>query len=368
MLALVLLFCPPVDVVTLEPETGPRVTFKECYSAIRPAKRPDGVTKAPDGGTTWFVFPWGEGEAVVAAGLNAVWPDRDGDGDLTEEEAVPCKFSYGEPVEFTMKLKMPSRTIEARLQARFASASEMRLTNLTRMSGKVQVGGKEMAVSLTDYMVNGRYDDVYTTKTAEYWLCDHAHFDVNRDGKFRDRIPPMGEDFSLARGYVLEDAAHDFEVLDRGERIRFVKLEKPLVSVKVNVPEFSIALVSDEFGSCHLDGKDGTAKLPAGRYRLDYYDYTWKGAQVDGYWHKEDGVPFLEIKEGVEFALTGKLRYTLEHEPNPEGGLLAWTICFGPNGERVELTPEGADGNIEPIVSIETPEGKELFSVSSHWC
>jgi hypothetical protein len=349
------------EAVRLVPDTGPRVTFKKCYREIAGSdQRPDQVRQAPAGATRWYSFPWGDGTAVIAAAGSTLWPDRDGDGDLREE--TPIRGSG----QTTMMLALPSGPIETTLQIDVVGGG-IRLTNLTRMSGTVGIGGKQVAVSLDDYLCNGRYDDYRTTKTAEYWLCDHVHFDLDGDGTFKNRIPPVGEDYTLARGFVFGNTVFSLEVLRRGEAIRFERSARKLAKVHVNVPAFSVALVSDEFGACHLNGKDGTAMLPDGRYRLDYCSYVRGSHTYRGLWWKEDGEPWIGIVDGMKFGLAGKLRYELYHEPNGKGGLNLWSICYGPHNERVMLWSDSRN-SIEPKIWVESMAGDPLWSIVSHYC
>ncbi len=353
------------DEIRLEPETGPAVTFKECYREIaRTAKKPERVVKAPAGATGWFELEWGGGRLLVAAGADRIWPDRDLDGDLAEEEPIRTSFDWSKPAAFDVPLQLEERTFQARLEVRFSSRDGMRLTNLTRMSGKVKLDGREMAVSLTDYLANGRYDDLYTTKTAEYWLCDHAHLDVDGDGKFRDRIPPGGEDFSLARAYVVGGAVYGFEVLGRGERLRWSRRDTKLAAVRVDVADYEVSFVSDEYGACALSPRQ---RLPEGTYRFSYHHFLFEGARVDGYWWKDDGERTFEAKDGAELKLKGALRYEAFGEW-AKGTLAFWTICFGPNGERVEVTPKRANDNVHPKLRVLTERGEELAAKESNYC
>ena len=369
MLTLALLLCTAQDPITLEPETGPAVTFKDNYDGAKAvADRPARIKSTPKGVVRWFSFPWGDGTAVIGASAKQLWADTNGDGDLDDEKPVAYATGYdGKAATVVMKLKLVNRTIDATLQFRFYEATEMRVTNLTRMSGKVTVGGREMAVSLCDYLVNGRYDDYRTTATKEYWLCDHVHLDVDGDGKFKNSIPPRGEDFSLAHAFVIGDAVYGFEVVDHGEKLKFTKRDTKLVTVKANVPEYSIALVSDDYGCPTLDGKDGLSKIPAGTYRWDYYTYKVKDDRVSGYFHRDDPVRTLEIKEGLEITLRAPLKYEIFDE-RVRGALVLWTIAYGPNGERVEIWPGKGGTNLEPTLRILTEKGAELWSKESHYC
>jgi hypothetical protein len=355
-------------VYQLEPETGPFVGFKESYREVEAApERPASVQKAPEGKLRYYVFPWGNGDATVALSDTQIVPDSDGDGDLAEEVPIPRPESY-EPVTFILRIPLAARTIEARLQLRAMSDGPVRLTNLTRMSGKVPIGGRLVAISLNDYLTNGRYDDYYTTSTKEYWLCDHVHLDLDSDGKFKDRIPPTGEDFSLAHAYFLSGTVYSLEVLDRGERLRFGPRETRLATVSVNAPEFQVAFVSDEYGACHMTGKEGAARLPEGRYQLDYSSFKVADYRVDGYWKKEDGLRWLDVTDGLQLGLKGPLRYELYVEPKPDGSYALSTSAFGPNGERVELYPPSGGRNVHPTIRVATEKGEELFSVASNYC
>jgi hypothetical protein len=243
-----------------------------------------------------------------------------------------------------------------------------RLTNLTRMSGTVYVAGKPVRVSLADHFLNGRYDDYYTTKVVDYWLTDHAHFDLDCDGTFKAKLAPMGEEFYLARAYVLRDAVYGFEVLKGGAELRFQKRDVRLAAVKVNVETFKIWFTHDEYGLCFMSGDRGVGKMPEGDYRLDFYDYSWKGAEVDGnVWEKEDPVQAIKIRDGMEFPLQGPMRYELFSERKADGSWDLWTICYGPHGERVEITPRGESDNIEPTLEVMSGS-KQLFSKKSHYC
>ncbi len=370
MVTLLLALALQDDVFPLEPETGPFVGFKECYQEFAlTAERPPSVTKAPEGKLSYLVFPWGEGKAVVAIGDGKLWPDRDGDGDLAEETPIAHRADWSNPTLFPLSLTLGKKTIEARIQMRTPDGGSARLTNLTRMSGEIPVGGRTIQVSLTDFLVNGRYDDYYTTNTLEYWLCDHVQIDLDGDGEFKDRIPPKGEDYSMARAFILGEAVYGFEVLDRGERLRFQKRDTKLVSVQANVPEFEIDLLSDEYGSVRRACANGTLRIPAGSYQFVGYDYRLEGYWVDGLAWKSDGIQKFEIQDGLELTLKGEMRYELFDERQKDGSYRLWTICFGPNGERVEIAPPGArNDNFTPILRVATEKGEELWSVRSNYC
>lgn len=372
MMIFLLLLCLQDGTVELKPETGPLPVFKGPFTDVAIiADRPADVTDAPEGDVEWSVFDWAGKKAIVAVGKDQVWADRDLDGDLAEEVPVKYRLGYGDEDAAVFELDLPlgGRTHTAKLELQMWEKGSGRLKNLTRMSGKVQIAGQEVAVSITDYHVNGRYDDVLTTATPKYWMCDHIHIDVDRNGKFTDRIPPKGEDYSLARAFVLGGAVYGCEVLDGGARLRLTKRDTPLVEVKLNVEEFEVSFVHDEYGSCHLAGKSGSAKLPAGTYRFEYYSLRVGKAIVSGNWWSEDGARTFEVKEGTELKLKGDLRYEVFHKRGDEGQLLFWTICFGPNGERVHVWPDGYNGdNVHPDLSVETEDGKTLYSVTSNYC
>ena len=133
------------------------------------------------------------------------------------------------------------------------------------------------------------------------------------------------------------------------------------------MPAFNIALVSDEFGACRLNGKDGTAMLPEGRYRLDYCSYQRGSYTYRGLWWKEDGIPWIDLVDGMRFELAGKLRYELYHEPDGNGGVKLWSICYGPHNERVMLWSDRRK-SIEPTIAVESLDGDPLWSIVSHYC
>lgn len=351
--------------VTLQPENG-FVAFKACYKDFSTTpERPSSVRAVPEGIESWLVFPWGSKHAVIGLGTGVLWPDRDGDGDLKEEE--PVGQSHTTHIE--LDLRMPSRTIRTKLQLKTHGQGRWRITNLTRMSGQVEIGGRTVPVSLTDYLVNGRYDDLRTTQTEEYWLCDHVHFDLDGDGKFRRRIPPWGEDFSLARAFVFDGVVYALTVLDGGERMRFEATKRPLLPVKVNTPRFVVRLVSDELGCVSIEGEKGAARLPAGRYLFDAYEYEIGEGEVSGLFWKEDGRRWLDVAEGTTIEIAGKLRYDLSASQDKDGILRFRSICFGPLGDRVMLYPKrGTGNNVEPELTVETRAGDVLHRVRSGYC
>lgn len=357
---------PGDGVFALTPETGDPLTFKDCYRTLRASdERPDRVTAAPEDVERWLVFPWGEGEAVVALLEEALVADRDGDGDLAEEPAVAR--SRGGTTSIELDLAMPSRTIRTFLQLREVGSRGFRIVNRTRMAGEVVLRDRRMKVSLTDYLANGRYDDYRTTRTEEYWLCDHIHLDRNGDGEFRKYIPPTGEDHSLARAVVVGDTLYECIVLDRGERLRFAPSGRALHVVNANTAKYTIRLVSDELGSCGLPCMDGVGRLPAGRYRWEAYDYRVEGARVSGLFWEEDGVRHLDVKGDAVVDIAGDLRYELFAEVDDEGDLLFRTLCYGPLGARVMIWLDGV-GSIKPELTVETDEREVLYRVTSNYC
>lgn len=372
MSILALVFLLQNEPVRLEPETGPFVGFKESYHDFAPRKeRPPEAKTIPGGATSYYVFPWNGGTAVVAASEQQLWPDRDFDGDLAEEEPIARTFEwskeYEKTVTFPLRLTLDGRALDASIQMTI-SKGQARLTNLTRMSGKVDVAGNTIRISLADHLANGRYDDYFTTKTVDYWLCDHAHFDLDGDGTFKAKLAPMGEEYYLAKAYALGDAVYGFEVLKGGAELRFQKRDVRLATVKVNVDKFKVWFTHDEYGLCFMSGDRGVGKLPEGDYQLNFYDYSWKGAEVDGnVWEKEDPVKPIRVRDGMEFPLQGPMRHEVFSERRPDGSWQLWSICFGPHGERVEITPQGAKDNLKP--TIEVMAGKQLlFTKSSNYC
>lgn len=169
------------QVIDLEPETGPPLTHKYSYSTLAvKSEKPNIVQSLPENGDFRFIqFPWGDDTCVVAfeKGLKRFWPDRDCDGDLAEESPVTMSSEkrlepFSVSAEFDLMLKFPDRVVKARMVASlWGGANRVYLNNLTRMSGEVKEGSRTIKVSLTDYLVNGRYDDYYTTSllgTSEY--------------------------------------------------------------------------------------------------------------------------------------------------------------------------------------------------------
>lgn len=351
--------------VTLRPETARPVYFKKCGHRIAAAEsRPPWVKAAPLGKLRWYRVPWGDHEIAVCSNGRDVRADTDRDGDLAEETPARRNAELGAK---TLELPVTVGDREIPATVGVEDSGELRLINFTRMSGRVTIGGREVAFSLTDYLANGKYDDYRTTKTAEYWLCDHAHFDVDGNGEFTQRIPPRGEDFSLARGYTFGEEVYGLEVLRNGAAIRFERMDRKLVTVKVNTPDFTISLVSDEFGACHLKGKNGTARLPEGKYELDYYEYRIKKTRIRGLWWPEDGpARSITLREGLAFPLKGPLRYELFTEQK-RGTLTLWSIPYGPNGARVMIWPNERR-SIKPTIRVRDETGEELFSVLSGYC
>jgi len=346
---------PAAIVVTLTPETGPFLAHLDRgWKPPVTDQRPPQVTAAPEHASGWMVFPWGAGEAVVAITSQGFVPDRDGDGDLAEEEPVPFS-GKGAPPRFVLDLDMPSGTLPVTLEIRTRGGPYIR--NLTRMTGKVSLPDGEMTVALTDYLANGSYDDECTSTIDQAWDCDHIHLDLDRNGRFEPLTAPRGEDRYLTGLQVIDGTLYECEVLDRGERLRLTPTDRPLYRIRANVAKCYVQLQSAELGPCGLAGEDEATWLPAGSYLLDRYLYETDEVVVRGYFREEDGLRYLEVKEDTELEIAGEVRYELDAHVDDLGVLHFRSLSFGPLGARAEVQ-DWPISPFKPHFRVETPDGR----------
>jgi hypothetical protein len=143
------------------------------------------------------------------------------------------------------------------------------LFNAGYYEGKVRFGDKEVLIAFADADGNGLYNSVM--KPGAEGNNDRLLLDTNGDGKLdggynSEESQPLGRFIEVAGKYWQLDPSPD------GAGVSIAPLERPLGQLKAEAKDYTLLLTGDD-GVLQVRSKDGTARVPAGKYRLYQCNY-----------------------------------------------------------------------------------------------
>ena len=266
--------------------------------------------------------------------------DSNGNGHLDDEEAVTAYrteqyYTYFGPVKIVFEGE--DGPISYHLNFRFYDYNEQNrrvyIYSGGWYEGEVTVAGEKKYCVLTDYNVNGTFDD----KSLKAEDCDRIV--IGKKG---------GEDTRFAGNYIeVDNVLYRTEIARDGAFVKIAGAEDVKfgnVRVPAAITEFA---AGGENGLFTREIKEGAASLPVGKYRIDHWEidrkdekgtsWTMRGSNFSeqgDFKITEAGETALEIGEPVTASLQASLNGTnYEIEKSVRGSL----------GEYVSLTTGGGD-------------------------
>ncbi len=280
-----------------------------------------------------------------------IFVDSDGDGHLNDEDAVKAYrieqyYTYFGPVKVVFEGE--DGPIVYHLNFKFYDYNEQNrrlyISSGCWYEGDVTVAGSKKHCVLIDQNVNGTFDD----KAFEPKKCDRIKIGMKKAadacyvGKYID------VDGTLYHPEIARDGA--YVILTKAEDVKFGNIQLP-----ETITEFS---AGGENGLFTLKPEKGTASLPAGKYRVNYWAverkddqgrlWTLKGNLFSGSFEinhaKQSQLSIGEPVVSSMQALSKGAGYSFNQE------------LKGRLGERIELTRNGARPRA-PKLHIKSKDG-----------
>jgi hypothetical protein len=266
--------------------------------------------------------------------------DSNGNGHLDDEDAVAAYqteqyFTYFGPVKIVFEGE--DGPVTYHLNFRFYDYNEQNrrlyIYSGGWYEGEVTVGGQKKYCMLIDYNVNGIFND----KSLQPRDSDRIGIGNKGDQNTGFMGNYIEVDDVLYRTEIARDGA--FVKLSRAEDVKFGN---------IRVPETITELTAGgENGQFTHELKNGVARLPVGKYRIDHWqidrkDDKGKSWTIRGYGFSDRGD--FEIKEEAETALEigEPITAGLQVQPNGENYEFSKSLR-GSLGEYVTLTSSGQD-------------------------
>ena len=271
---------------------------------------------------------------------NRLFIDSNGNGHLDDEDAVTAYqtdqyYTYFGPVKVVFEGE--DGPVTYHLNFRFFDYNEQNrrlyIYSGGWYEGEVTVAGEKKYCVLTDYNVNGSFND----KSFQAGESDRIRIGKKGDQNTGFVGNYIEVDDVLYRTEIARDGA--FIKLARAEDVKFGNIRVPAA-----ITEFS---AGGENGLFTLEMKNGVARLPVGKYRVDYWQidrkdekgksWTMRGSSFSergDFEIEEEAETALEIGEPVTASLQANLNgENYEFEKSVRGSL----------GEYVSLTSGGQD-------------------------
>jgi hypothetical protein len=244
----------------------------------------------------------------------------------------------------------------------------VQLANAGYYEGKVLFGDREMLIAFADGDSNGLYNSVM--KMNAQGQHDRLLLDLNGDGKLdgsyrSEEAMPLGRHVEVGGKYWQIDPAPD------GEAVSITPYDRPLGTIRADGRNYTLLLAGDD-GVLQVRSKTGTARVPAGKYRLYQCHYqipidgkTWKfqgqcgttGAAIDVPPDGEVKVPFgaplvpkIQVSDGGT-----ELHFNLELRG--AGGEVYNDVQIGDNYQRPPV----------PKVKVLDASDRELAQLDFHY-
>jgi len=140
---------------------------------------------------------------------------------------------------------------------------ELMAINAGYYQGVVTFGREKRLVAFVDADGNGLYNNVLKGPGQ---VGDRLLIDQNGDGKL-DPDSQGEETQPLGRYVLVGDRFWQMDVAPDGSSVTVAPLDKPLGTIRANVTHYALLLRGNQ-GVLRLRSRDGTARLPAGKYQL----------------------------------------------------------------------------------------------------
>jgi hypothetical protein len=309
-------------------------------------------------------------------GYDILYVDLDHDGRLTEAKKI-CGINgqqgltFG-PVKIAVdcgKENCPQWFVFQLSEYEFNPGQvyrSLQMMNAGYYQGVVRFGDHKCLVAFVDADGDGLYNGYLKADGGG----DRLLMDLNGDGKLdgsyeSEEAQPLGHHILAGGRYWHIDVAAD------GSSVTVEPLNKPLGTVRSDIRDYSVLLRGDA-GILRVRTKDGTAPVPAGKYRL--HDATYRITKQGKEWHfnaraegkateidvPPDGV--VKVPFGAPFVPKIQVSangndLALNLQLTGSGGEVYQNVYLGNNYERPPV----------PRARIVDAQGKELALLDFHY-
>jgi hypothetical protein len=316
-----------------------------------------------------------------ARGYDTLYVDADGEGRLTPPEKWtgaltgsgrvfgPVKFLVEDGAEccpqwFLFRLT-ESETAEGKVRC------HLHAYNAGHYTGTVRFGDRKCRLVLLDDNANGLFSDVFQheDESPDRLVLESVGSGPSTSSPRGDRSQPLGRWVEVGGRYWQLDVVAD------GSQVTVRPLNKPLGSVRlkmaIKVDAFTLLLRGPE-GLLEVQGKDGPARLPAGRYRFLRGEYQFApGAGLT--WHFRASAP--DVPDRVDVPAAGETAIPFGPPLVPKvsvtrkgGDLLLDLEVRGTGGERYYDFGCGEHGQPPaPRVELRDATGRKLDALDFHY-
>ena len=271
---------------------------------------------------------------------DCLYIDTNGNGHLDDEEVVKAYrteqyFTYFGPVKVVFEVE--DGPVSYHLNFRFYDYNEqnrrMYIYSGGWYEGEVTVAGEKKYCVLTDYNVNGAFND----KSLQARDCDRIQI-----GKKGD------QNTGFVGNYIeVDDVLYRTEISPDGAFVKLAAADDVKFG-NVRVPEtISEFAAGGENGLFTLEMEKGAARLPVGKYRIDHWEIDRKDEKGKSWTMR--GSSFgergdFEVTEGAETALEIGEPVTANLQANLNGENYEFEKSVrGSLGEYVSLMSAGSD-------------------------
>jgi hypothetical protein len=243
------------------------------------------------------------------SGYDTLYIDTNNNQDLTDDPKLVGTFTPENPfsAEFStveLKVECDGKTDAYHVKPHVYSSNRasVSLASAGYCEGEVTLDGKAYKVAVFDDLMNGCFDDVYTSP-PEYGrsgsisgVGDTMMIDLNGDGKFDKKVGYTPEVFHLGKYLPWGGRCYEVNVSADGRNLSLAESTAPSGYIKTQCASYSAELLGED-GAVKLQG-EANVKVPAGKYRLatctaeakDKEGNTWRLTGAGSWKHPEINV------------------------------------------------------------------------------
>ncbi|MBV9123843.1 MAG: hypothetical protein JO112_10840 [Planctomycetes bacterium] len=246
---------------------------------------------------------------------------------------------------------------------------QLALVNAGYYQGLVTFGDRKLLLAVADTDGNGLYNDLLGTPSRG---GDRLLIDRNGDGKL-DGGYQSEEAQPLGRYVLVDDRYWQLDVAPDGSSVAVQPLDKPLGTLRADVPDPTLILRSDE-GALRVRVRDGTVRVPAGKYRLVTGNYRLSDRTGQQWFFttycRDNTGPLVEVPpEGEARLPMGPPWIPRVEVVTAAGSDLTLGLTLRGAGGEVYNGVQKVNGEWPPVprVRILGPDGGELAVLDFHY-
>jgi len=291
-----------------------KLTAEPVYVSRKPLY---GHVKLGNGKDTKYTFVIDESRGT-RSGYDTFYIDANNNQDLTDDPKLVGTFTPEDPfsAEFAtveLKVECDGKTYTYHVKPRVYSynRASVSLASAGYCQGEVTLDGKAYKVAVFDDLMNGCFNDVYTTPPeygrsgSIYGVGDTMMIDLNGDGKFDKKAAYTPEVFHLSKYLPWGGRCYEVKVSADGRSLSLTESTAPSGYIKTHCASYSAELLGED-GAVKLQG-EARVKVPVGKYRLatctaeakDKEGKTWRLTGTGSWKHPE-----LNVEAGKTTPLT----------------------------------------------------------------